>query len=160
MAIYYPPMYCDINSILKLKQKLSVEYLNGMNMTFNSGDEFLVEEIIGYGYNLKPVNINVGVIRIKLGRLEEYFEPIKLLPYDDSGELPKNYKELPSIRFKKSFQIEGVVEVLEGTEFRIERSVTDKVFHNLYSINDKRLFLRLNEQEFEEYLGVSLTNRN
>lgn len=145
-------MYCDINSKLKLKKQLSVEYIDGKNMTFNSGEEFIVDEIIGYGYNLKPINLNVDVIRIKLGSIEEYFEPINLIPYNYKDEIPDNFNELPIVRFKKTFIIEDVVEILEAAEFKHEKSITDKIFHNLYSIVDNRLFLRLKHEEFENYI--------
>jgi len=152
MAIYYPSIYCDINSKLKLKKQLNVEYADGRNMTFHSGEEFIVDEIIGYGYNLKPLNLDFDVIRIKLNSIEEYFEPINLISYNYKDEIPDIYDSLPIVRFKKTFTIEDVVEILETVEFKHEKSITDKIFHNLYSIAENRLFIRLKNEEFEKYI--------
>ena len=149
MAIFYPEMYCGIGSTLKVKKTFEIEFDDGTTQHYSLDDLCIVEDIVGYGFNIKALN-NSKIFRMKNGQMVDYFELIELIPYIE--KIPNNFDSFPLVTFKKEFKIDDVVCVLVNDIFRHEISKTDKIFHNLYDINSRRLVLRLNDEEFQEYI--------
>lgn len=149
MAIFYPEMYCGIGSTLQVKKTFEIEFENGTIRKYLLNEMCIVEDIIGYGYNLKEVN-DSRVFRILNGDMVDYFELIKLVPFVE--KIPENFDSFSLVTFKKNFKIDGVVNISVNEVFKHEISMTNKTFHNLYSIKSKRLVLRMRNDEFEEYI--------
>ncbi|MBX2949777.1 MAG: hypothetical protein KF704_10920 [Crocinitomicaceae bacterium] len=150
MAIYYPEMYCGIGSTLKVKKTFEIEFDDGTIQDFSLDDLCIVEDIVGYGFNIKAMN-DSKIFRIKNGQMIDYFKLIELIPYTEKIP-PNNFDSFPLVTFKKKFKIDDVVRISVNDVFRHEISKTDKIFHNLYDMYSRRLVLRLNDDEFEEYL--------
>lgn len=149
MAIYYPEMYCGVGSTLKVKKTFEIEFDDVTTQDFSLDDLCIVEDIVGYGFNIKAMN-DSKIFRIKNGQMADYFELIELIPYTE--KIPNNFNSFPLVIFKKKFKIDDVVCISVNDVFRHEISKTDKIFHNLYDMNSRRLVLRLNDDEFEKYL--------
>lgn len=149
MAIYYPEMYCGVGSTLKVKKAFKVEFEGGSTREYSQNEICVVDEIIGYGYNLKEIQ-DERIFRKMNSAMVDYFEMVTHIPYAEI--IPENFDKLKQVVFQKNFKIDGVIDISKNDTFKHEISQTDKLFHNLYSISKKRRVLRMSDDEFSEYI--------
>lgn len=142
-------MFCGVGSTLKVKKAFDIEFEDGTQRNYSQNEIFIVDEIIGYGYNLKEIK-DERVIRIMNNSMNDYFEIVNYIPYLEL--IPENFDRLNQVAFKKTFRIDGVINISINDTFKHELSQTDKLFHNLYSMTKKRLVLRMSDDEFIEYI--------
>lgn len=149
MAIYFPEMYCGVGSTLRVKKAFEIEFNDGTQRDYSQNEICIVDEILGYGYNLKEIK-DERIFRIMNSSMIDYFEIVNHIPYIEN--IPENFETLNQVVFKQNFKIDGVIEISKNDTFKHEISQTDKLFHNLYSITNKRLVLRMRDDEFIKYI--------
>jgi len=142
-------MFCGIGSTLKVIKAFKIEFENNEIKEYLPNQTCIVEDIIGYGYNLKAEN-DQNIFRINNGSMKDNFEIIDKIECDE--DTYDNISELPLITFKKNFEIKDVVKIATGEIYRHELDKSDKIFHNIYSNEEKRIILRMKDEEFKEYI--------
>jgi len=67
-----PELFCDKGTILRLKKNMIVRE-NGDSKKLPAGSIWIVEDIIGYGYDLYSSDNNEFYIRVLNSKMNEYF---------------------------------------------------------------------------------------
>jgi hypothetical protein len=111
MAIYFPSLYCGINSILKLTKDLTIEYENGETVFYLKGEEYIVVDIIGYGFSIQRLS-GGRVFRLMNSSIKEYFKVTKKVetdnPFDTSYYEGQQGK---LVRLIKDFILKDVISI-------------------------------------------------
>lgn len=135
MAIYYPELFCDIGTQLKLKK--GKELTIGEITITDSDSDVIVNDIIGYGFDLLAKG---KLFRLLNSQMGEYF----ILP-------PKNNKTITRINkvyLNKKIIINDTIKFDIGDYFYYEK------FQNHYVLYSKyRKILRLSIKVFQEYFN-------
>lgn len=142
-------MYCGAGSTLRVKKAFEIEFEDGTQRNYSPNEICIVDEIIGYGFNIKEIK-DERIFRIMNSSMIDFFEIVNNIPYLEV--IPENFDSLNQVAFKKNFRIDGVIDISINDTFKHEISQTDKLFHNLYSMTKKRLVLRMRDDEFIEYI--------
>jgi hypothetical protein len=152
MAIYFPPLFCGIGTTLKAIKYFEIEFEAGETLKVSAGDKCVVEEIVGYGYNIKKDSNDVG-FRILNSSMSEYFNIIDKVDPEPCLDVfdPKN-QEIEVITLQKNFEIRNLVTISKGQQFNhiIDRR-RDGIFHDLLSLDLKNKILRMSDNEFQKY---------
>ena len=152
MAIYFPPLFCGINSILKLTKDLTIEYENGEIVIYLKGEECIVVDIIGYGYNIQRLS-GGQVFRLMNSSMNEYFEITSNIPVDNSFDT-SHYEGQQGklVHLIKDYILKDVISISKGIQFIHFVDKTDKgIFHDLLTTEKGEKILRMKDAEFIEY---------
>ena len=152
MAIYFPPLYCGINSILKLNKDLTIEYENGETVIYLKGEECIVIDIIGYGFNIQRLS-GGEVFRLINSSMNEYFE-IRIKVEDDDPFDTSHYKDQQGklVRLIKDYMLKGVISISKGVQFvHFVDNTGKEIFHDLLTLEKRQKILRMKDVEFIEY---------
>lgn len=152
MAIYYPPLFCGIGTTLKVIKAFEIEFENGESMTVSIGDECIVKDIIGYGYNIKK-NDRTGVFRIMNSKMPNYFNIIDKVELEkDLDNYERNDKKGSTVTLQKNLEIKDMVVIPKGQQFlHFIDDNKDGKFHDLFTLDGKHQTLRMKHSEFKEY---------
>ncbi|MFZ6664706.1 hypothetical protein [Peijinzhouia sedimentorum] len=152
MAIYFPPLFCGQGTTLKASKDFEIEFEDKDTMIISTGDKCIVDDIIGYGYNIKKNNTD-KVFRIMNSLMSDYFDIIdKSEPDNDLDNYNRKDKEGIVITLQKDFEIKDVVKILKGQQFlHFIDTNRDGIFHDLFSPDGKDKTLRMKDTEFEKY---------
>ena len=152
MATYFPPLFCGINSILKLTKDLTIEYENGETVIYLKGEECIVVDIIGYGFNIQRLS-GGQVFRLMNSSMNEYFEITNNVAVDNSFET-SHYEGQQGklVHLIKDYILKDVISISKGVQFINFVDKTDKgIFHDLLTIEKREKVLRMKDVEFIEY---------
>lgn len=152
MALYYPPLFCGPGTTLKAIKDFEIESENGDIRTVAIGDKCVVDDIKGYGHDIKIDNTEIG-FRILNSSMPAYFEIIdKVEPEYDLGDFDYHENEGSLATLIKDFEIKNVVTISAGQQFlSFLDAREDGVFYDLFSVANKARILRMKESEFREY---------
>jgi hypothetical protein len=154
MAIYFPPLFCGIGTSLKAIQNIDVEFDDGETMKVLKGETCFVDDIIAYGFNIKKDNSDKS-FRIMNSTMPNYFDIINKVEVNtDLTNFNYAEKDGELIELRKDFEIKDVVKISRGQKFLsfIDRT-KNRIFHDLFSIDNKEKVLRMKDVEFEEYFN-------
>jgi hypothetical protein len=152
MAIYFPPLFCGIGTTLKAIKYFKIEFEDGETLTVSVGDKCVVEEIVGYGYNIKKDSNDIE-FRILNSSMPEYFNIIdKVDPEPCLDMFDLKNQEIDVITLQNNFEIRNLVTISKGQQFShiIDRR-SDGIFHDLFSLDLKNKILRMSDNEFQKY---------
>ena len=152
MAIYFPPLFCGINSILKLTKDLTIEYENGETVIYFKGDECIVVNILGYGFNIQRLS-GGQVFRLMNSSMNEYFEITTRAAVDNNFDT-SHYEDPQGklVHLKKDYILKDVILIYKGVQFIHFIDDTVKgIFHDLLTIDTRERALRMKDFEFSEY---------
>ena len=152
MALYFPPLFCGRGSTLTAKKDIDIEFDDGHRTKEFKDNTCIVEDIVGYGYDIKKDN-DEKTFRIMNSDLPSYFNILsKVEVIMNLSDF--NYSETDGklIELQKEFVIKNVVKISKGQKFLhfIDRTNNNK-FHDLFAINNNEKVLRMKDNEFEEY---------
>ncbi|MCL6219442.1 hypothetical protein [Zunongwangia pacifica] len=152
MALYFPPLFCGKGTKLRSLKNFEVGFEDEENLNVLAADQLVVDEIIGYGFNIRK-DFSKKIFRIMNSNMSEYFDIIeKVEPEIDLKVVEKRNKKGKMICLAKNFEIKNVIKFPKGREFlHIEETKTLKKFHELFSKDGKNIILRMTGKEFEEY---------
>ena len=159
MAIYFPKLFCGQGTTLKARKDFEINLEDGDIMTISTGDKCVVDNIIGYGYNIKK-NKADKEFRIMNSLMPDYFDIIdKVEPANDLESFDRKDSEGNMITLRKDFAIKDVVTLSKGKQFLHFIDANEEgIFHDLFSIDDRNKTLRMKNPEFEEYFGNKPTH--
>ncbi len=137
---------------MKARKEFEVEFDDGDYMTVVSGDKCIVDEIIGYGYNLRKDSSDRD-FRVMNSSMPDYFDIVEMVePEKDLDNYDKTRRDGYVITLLKDFEIKDVVKISKGQQFLHFVDVDkDGIFHDIFSIDGKSRTLRMEESEFKEY---------
>lgn len=153
MAIYFPPLFCGKGTLLKVKKDFVVEFND--EEVFSIGDKCIVDEIIGYGYNIRRVDSS-KVFRIMNSSMDQFFEIVEKV--EPENQLKNSYyisKEKRIITLTKDFELKDLIKISNGREFIHFIDVENgRKFHDLFLNDGRERILRLSDSEFNEYFSA------
>ena len=152
MATYFPPLFCGINSILKLTKDLTIEYENGEIVIYLKGEECIVVDIIGYGFNIQRLS-GGQVFRLMNSSMNEYFEITNNVAVDNSFDTsPYEGQQGKLVHLIKDYVLKDVISISKGVQFIHFVDNTNKgIFHDLLTTEKREKVLRMKDVEFIEY---------
>ena len=154
MAIYFLPLFCGLGSTLTAIQDIDVEFDDGQTIKVLKGDTCFVDDIIGYGYDIKKINVD-KTFRIMNSTMPNYFDIINKVEVNiDLTNFDYAERDGEIIELQKDFEIKDVVKIPSGEKFLhfIDRT-KNNIFHDLFSIDNNEKVLRMKDIEFEEYFN-------
>ena len=153
MALYFPPLFCGQGTTLKARQDFDVEFDEGYTVTITVGDRCIVDDIIGYGYNIKKETMDKE-FRIMNSSMPDFFDIIdKVEPEYDLGNFDYKDNQGRIITLRKDFEIKDIVKISKGQSFlHFVDTRKDGVFHDLFSIDNKAKILRMKTRNLKSIL--------
>ena len=153
MAIYFPPLFCGIHSTLKLTRDLAIDE-NGETILYLKGEECIVVDIIGYGFNIQRLS-GGQVFRLMNSSMTGYFEITNFVAADSSVDTSGYEGQAGKlVHLMKDNIIKDVVSISKGATFIHYVEQTDNgIFHELLTIKTREKVLRMKEVEFVEYFS-------
>jgi hypothetical protein len=156
MAIYFPSLFCNKDATLKSRRNIQIQVEDGSHQLILAGKECVVEDIIGYCYNIREVGHGY-LIRIMNSSMVEYFEIIKNSEViNDIKDFDFDKNNIHIVILHKDFEIKEVVKIKKGEKFfHLIDNNQDTIFHELFSVDSKKKTLRMKDSEFAEYFVTS-----
>lgn len=159
MARYFPPLFCDIGSKLIAKAPLNFFLIDEnedyiQEYTVFLGDLCVVDEIIGYGFNIRKID-EKSIFRVMNSKMSECFEFIEKVEVNCSFE-QFGFFELPqTVLLLQDFIIKDVVDLPSGqTFYHFMTQENGVILHHLHSEITNEIVLRMDSNEYQKYFEI------